>query len=374
MKRIFHAALCLLLTAVIGGSAGCRSRQNTEHRAVILSESDTNMTDFEELSNNKGYFLSECYLIGDSRLLVVYYNTDFVYQFKIYDLKQKKITSNSEEMLLENRHGHFLHLLNEYFYFFYGGQCYVYDFSCQLVKTIPIADDILTLMDVQCWLSNDLGKMAYVKNNGTAYLLYGSDTDGTNEECLAPAGVDLSPEEIIFSQDGSTIGFWGCAIPQGRSDSIDCYGYMIPEDGTIQLYCHDNSHAEFCGDTLLILNDSPMNPTAPREGKVRVLNLSDKTHAVITTQFADECEWAVLGSDVRYMVGVHLDEAALTLYFSIYRDSKMEKEITYQCRSEENFTDLAGCSISLDVDTSQLLLFYFDTALGKNVLLALPTA
>lgn len=374
MRQIFRAALCLLLMAVIGGSVGCHSHQNTDRRAVILSESDTNMTDFEELSNNKGYFLSECYLISDSQLLLVYYNTDYVYQFKIYDLKQKKITSISKDIRLENRYGHFLHLLNEYFYFFHAGQCYVYDFSCQLVKTIPMAEDILTTIDVQCWLSNDLRKMAYVKNNGTAYCLYWSDLDGANEESLQPVSVDLSPEEIIFSQDNRTIGFWGCAIPKGRSDSVDCYGYIIPANGTVQLYYQDNSYAKYRGDTLLVLNDSPIHPAAQREGKVRMLDLSDKKNSVITTHFADECEWAVLGSDTRYMVGVHLDEAALELHFSIYRSRKIEKEMIYQCRSEENFTDLAGCSVSFNVDTSQLVLFYFDTALGKNVLLALATA
>lgn len=372
MNQTFRAALCLFLIATMCGNVGCHFDKNTDRHTITISESDMTKTNFEALSNNEGYFFSECDLIADSRLLLVYYNMDYVYQFKIYDLKRQQITGCSEEILPGKRHGHFLHLLNEYFYYFHDGQCFVYDFSCQLVKIIPIVEDILITYDYHCWLSNDLRKMAYVKNDGNQYCLYWSDTDGANEESLQPVSVDLSPEEIIFSQDNRTIGFWGCAIPTGKSDSVDCYGYMISAHGTMQLYYQDNTHAEFRGDTLLILDDSPINPNAPRKGKVHTLDLSDKVHSVIPTNYADECEWAVLGSDTRYMVGVHLDEKKLTVYFTIYRDGTMVKEIDCQCQSEENFTDLSGCSISFDVATNQILLFYYDTAFGTNTVMSLP--
>lgn len=326
----------------------------------------TNNYDIElaELSNYGDYFLRECYLISDSRLLLGYYTSDYVYQFRIYDLKKYEILCSSDEIQLENMHGAIIHLLNDNFYYLYNGKCYVYDFSCKLVKELSIPENTNCFDSYQYWLSNDLSKIVYVKNpNNRHDCLYLSNADGSNEEKIITMDV-TSAVDLFFSEDNSCIGFEGVTIPKGQDTSIDCYGYITLSDKKVKVYPEDKTWVTHVGDTMLILDDS-IEYGESRKGKVRILDLSSKKHSVITTSFADECESTVLGSDSQYMVGKHIDEENLTVVFTVYKGGKEIYYVSYTCNSKQNFIDLSGSNFSFDTDIRQIIAFYYDTDLKR---------
>lgn len=329
-----------------------------------LAVTDTSDIELAELSNHGDYFFRECYLISDSRLLLGYYTSDYIYQFKIYDLKTHEILCSSDEIQLENMHGAIIHLLKDNFYYLYNGKCYVYDFSCKLVKELSIPENTNCFDSYQYWLSNDLSKIVYAKNPNNQYdCLYISNADGSNEEKIMTMDV-TSMADLFFSEDNNCIGFEGVTIPKGQDTSIDCYGYITLSDKKVKVYSEDKTWVTHAGDTMLISDDS-IEYGAPRKGKVRTLDLSSKKHSIITTSFADECESAVLGSDLHYMVGKHLDEENLTAVFTVYKDGKESYSLSYKCDSKQSFIDLSGCNFSFDVDTKQIITFYYNTVLKR---------
>lgn len=377
MRRIILAVIlsAVLLTNLFITVTGCNSdniKDSKLERISVVSENEQNKIEFRELSNFEDYFLSECHLISDSRLLLVYRNIEYVYQFKIYDLKENTILFSSSEIQLEKMHGQIIHLLKDNFYYLYNGKCYVYDFSCQFIKELSIPENVNCFVGYEYWLSNDLNKIIYIKNpNLKEDCLYTSKADGSNEEKI----MTLNPTSIVnlfFSEDDSCIGFEGVTIPKGKDTSIDCYGYITLSNKKIKIYSEDNTCVIHVGDNMLILDDASEYGAA-RKGKVRTLNISNKKHSVITMDVADECENATLGSNSQYMVGEHLDEENLTAIFTVYKDGKKIKTVGFECTSKQNLIDLSGSQkINFDVSTKQILVFYWNTELEKNVIMSLP--
>lgn len=377
MKKFL--SFMLLFTFITTMFSGCMEEPKNVENSVSSSTENTQRQQLYDFDDSDGYKLFKAELVPDGYLILFYTNIDKeTCQFRKYDLKSKSFTHKSEEFSTNNFNLETICFLSKNFYILSENSCFVFNFDCNLVDQLPVPKNILSNFGVMAyWLSNDLKTIAYIKNpNLQANYLYIADSDGKNEKQIRELKDDLvMVTNMFFSEDSSYIGLEGSTIPQGSDTSVDCYGYLNLENYETTVFPDDRTYAIYKDDMMLIC-DKMVEYGEPRRGIVKTLNLKTKEREEIETFYDDECEAINFASDSSYMIGMHKEENNNSFTFSIYKDGKKVKGAEYVCPSENVYTSI--CSIStelrLDMETKQIMAFYYDSEQQRYSILFVPFA
>lgn len=375
MKKLL--SLSLIFISILCIFSGCTINQGDsldttkENRTENISEQQ-----LTNLNCVDGYKLRVAELLKNSRLLLAYQNNDDQkYQFRQYDLKKRSFVYQSEEYSTSDFEINSLCFLSENFYVLSKDCCFVFDFNCNLIQKLPIPENISERFGTACyWLSDNLQKIAYVKNPKLeAEYLYTSASDGQNEKQVRMLEADLTITGLFFSTDSNYLGFEGVTIPAGKNTSIGCYGYIDLHTMQTTMYPDNKTYVVHQGNMMLIC-DKTAAPDATRKGVVKILNLETKEKAEIVMDTAEECETANFGSDVSFIVGMHKVETTYTITFTIYKDGKKINAVDYICPSEQTYIDLSsgGTQIRMDMETKQIFAFYYNTEQNNYTILSVP--
>lgn len=385
--------LFLLLAVVLLMLAGCQRGkgkaasslqtmlEDSAEKEGKEEEKNSKEVELEDLWRDGEYTLIETALLSKGRLLLCY-EKGSSYQFKTYDISNRKIDSESEVLGLDgglNGGLNKLKVLPKYFYVFSGYVCYIFDDSCRLVLQMDVSDKIDSAgygFSVQYWISGDLSKAAYIKTeeDGSEYL-YVSNLDGSGEEQIYHMGVAESNnheavlaqealwvDEVYWSLDNTCLGFCGNVIPVGEDTSMECYGYIDLIDKRAEVFPDDETWVSYQGNVMLVA-DKAGERDAVRKGKVKLFSLETKERQEISTKFPDECDFVCLSMNPKYFAGMHREEKARSLTFTVYKDGEAFALAEYMCSDEQQYTDFTASSnsLALDTDTGQIFLFYYDT-------------
>ncbi len=368
IKKIFAftTAFFLILSSI--AFTGCeRYTENSTSLPNPSQNSGGKGIELNDLIQREGFDLFDFALLPNGQLLLCYYNNGFC-QFETYDISSKKTVTASEAFQFDRRGAGGIRVLTDNFYFVSYGAVYIFDFSCNLVKKTSLPENTASLGKPFFWISNDLSKAAYIKNpDNQGEFLYISNLDKSEEERICEIGAELTITELFFSLSNDFLGFDGVTIPSGKTESIDCYGYITLNDNKKTIIPDDKTFMTNVGDIMLI-QDKTGERNSVRKGKVKLLDLKTKEKKEIVMRFPDECESAYLGINPDYLVGMHKDDSSRSLSFTIYKDGEMYSSAEYQCSTEQLYTDMSGVKIELDARAKQLLLFYFDTELSSYMI------
>lgn len=358
------------MTLIIITFTGCENQPDNSQQPSTISQSSSinnntseDKTEFENLSKRDEYTLFDATVLHNNQLLLSYSNNNS-YQFVTYDINKKKIINSSDVSQFDRLRGNSIKILSNNFYVVSQNTCYIYDFSCSLVKKVPVPDKTADLGGNSLyWLSNDLSKIAYIKNpNNQGEYLYLSDLDGNSEKQIYEIGPKLSINDLFFSTNNNCLGFEGVTIPTGNQSSVDCYGYFNLSDNKPTIIPNDNTFISYVGDIMLI-QDKIGKYNSHKTGKIKLLDLKTKEIKEIVMKFPDECEFSFLGINPEYLVGMHKNEDSYSLSFTIYKDGKETSLTEYKCSTEQLYTDIisAGTKVEIDEQTQQIFLFYYDS-------------
>lgn len=371
MKKLLTVFMIVSsLALLISTFTGCENQpDNTEQKSEIAQSSsidnDTRegIVEFEHLSKRGDYNLIYAKVLHNNQLLLCYLDGEF-YQFATYDMNKKKIINISEVGQFHRLREYNIKILSNNFYIVSQSTCYIYNFSCDLVKTVPVPEETLSRVgNTLLWLSNDLSKIAYTKDlNNQGTYLYISDLDGNKERQIYEIGAELSITELFFSTDDDCLGFEGVTIPSGQQLSVDCYGYFNLNDDKTTIIPNDDTFVSYVGDIMLI-QDKIGEYNSDKTGKIKLLDLRTKKTNEIVLKYPDESEFSFLGIKPEYLVGMHKNEDSRQLSFTIYKDGKEVSSAEYQCSSEQQYTDItaAGTKIEMDDKAQEIFLFYYDS-------------
>lgn len=373
MKKFLSFMLIFTFITVIFSGCGKEPQNipNSAERTDVTQKTQT--TDF---NTSDGYKLSKAELVSESRLILTYTNSDKdTCMFRQYDLKSKLFTHQSEEFSMNDFNLRTICFLSNNFYILSENTCFVFDFNCNLVQKFPVPKKVSGHFGMASyWLSDDLKLTAYVKNsNFEADYLYIADSNGQNEKQIRMLGADLTITDLFFSEKSDYLGIEGVTIPQGKDESVDCYGYINLKNNETTFFQDDNTYMTHQGDIMLIC-DETAEYGAPRRGFVKTFDLKTKDRKEIKMKLADECEAANLASDSSYLVGMHKEESNHSFAFTIYKNGKEVNSANYVCPTEQTYTDISSSATELrmDMETKQIMAFYYDNTQNGYSILFIP--
>lgn len=358
MKKLLSFMLIFTFITVI--FSGCAKEPQD------VPDDEPNSTENMQVSNFNnfdGYTLTKAELISDSRLVLIYTNSDKeMCRFRQYDIKSKSFTHKSEEFNMNDFNLRTICFLSNNFYVLSENTCFVFDFDGNLIQKLPIPEKVSGHFGMaNYWLSDDLKLIAYAKNpNFEAEYLYVANSNGQNEKQIRMLGADLTITDLFFSEKSDYLGIEGVTIPQGRDTSVDCYGYINLKTNETTLFQDDNTDMYHQGDMMLIC-DETAEYGATRRGVVKTFDLKTKERKEIKMNLADECEAANLASNSSYLVGMHKEEATHSFTFTIYKNGKKVNSVNYVCPTEQTYTDICSSATELraDMETKQIMAFYY---------------
>lgn len=348
---------------------GCYGNIDTEKTTTnnMHAESTTNNDSrilIDDLHKIGEYNLYATKLLPNSKLLLCYLTQDLnLCQFKIYDLEKNIILSESKDITVNQFSVGTLTCLKENFYIISNQICYIYNFECELIKQINIPIDILNSFGkVNFWISNDLEKIVYIDNpNLESNYLYVSDTNYQNKKQICLLGDALTITDLFFSSNSKRLGFEGVTIPNGSVTSVECYGYIDMDTCETTMFVDKRIFITHSGD-IMIVQSKVADYGIESKGVIKTLDLSTTDKNEFKMVFSDECENATTSPDGDYLLGMHKDYEHKSVVFNVYYKGKAIETIDYNCLPEENYWDFvsSGTEIMLDIETNQILIFYYD--------------
>lgn len=329
--------LGLLLCAVLCLTSCQGSTPSAGENAALSAAQDVTAS---EVSDNLLHFCHR--QIRDDLTLYLYTTEDYtVAEARLQNLTTGEIDALPVKDFYFSGRDVQIRAAEDHFYLFSSTDCAVYALDGKLLKTIDIPADSVSLgIPVFC-LSEDLSKIAYVRQtaeNGAQLVTRVLDSGVETVVTTLDAGKSMHLSFITslgFSKDGSILGFFGGTNPDPAQTSVECYGRIHTDGSDLKIIAADKTAVRFFGGSMFVY-DSNYGIQEAKTGKVTVYRFAEDEAIVVETQNSAESEFVYPYSETDFVTMLPQENSAV---LTVYENGKasVHKEITFASETERNY-------------------------------------
>lgn len=382
MKKII-AIMLAVLTLLLSG--GCKDNVGGENTPP--GDSDTTsgafaetaeavpagIVDYAEESNKNGYSLGKTVRMSEDELVFAYgeidesktFADDIVIYFEVYNMKENRITAQSEKYAFISAAVSDLRTFNDGFYLHNSETVFVFNKQCELIKEIPMPRKETAAWDRVPYILSADGKRCMYRPHQDWYI---SNVDGTGEKLIFENHPKIAASEVFFTSDSNRIAYTGQKLPEGEGHGVDCYGYCDMKTGECTCILADNIYAEVLGDNMII-QERAVDRGKIRSSTVTVYNPVTGETNEIKMKF-DDCEEYFLWSDSpEYIISIHSIEGEHHATFNIYKNFELVKTVEYDYFEGDIIDSDDG--IFYNTEKKLLIIKYTSTKLQRRTVIGI---